>query len=129
MASGRTLQFKPFGVDDPRLPPETQTMLAVERTFRLIDEHFSHTLSNVPRNQDRQRIISVRDAARDAYWKAVEGQLGNDSTHVQRVRADLKSANLALEQSLGDPDNTVRLLQAMNQAVKLSTCLTSLAAD
>lgn len=128
MASGRTLQFKSFAVDETRLPPETQTMLAVERTFRLIDEHFTQTLSNVPRNQDRQRIISVRDAARDAYWKAVETQLRSDTTHVQRVRADLKSANRVLEESFGDPNDTVRLLQAMNQAVKLSTSLTSLAA-
>ena len=111
----------------PRPRGDTQTLLAVERTFRLIDENFQETLSNTPDDQDRHRIVSVRDAARDAYWKAVESHLGNDSVPVQRLREDLKTANQTLEASLADRANPAELLLNLTQATKLATSLTALA--
>jgi hypothetical protein len=100
----------------------------IEKTYATVDRGFGKALAACATAKQKQLLIASRDAARDAFWKAVASELADNSVFVKSIHRDLKAANAALKKSLASLEDVSAVLNAIAEAVRLAASLTALAA-
>jgi len=103
-------------------------LLEIEATYRAIDNSFDKALKACKTQKDKKMLIASRDAARDAFWTAVDSNLSDDSVFVKKIHKDLNSANKKLKTSLKNLDDVSTLINVIEEAVRLAASLAALAA-
>ncbi len=99
----------------------------VKKTYRLIDDNFDTVYAQCNADQKKQ-LIASRDAARDAFWRAVAENLTDDHGLVAQTYADLQAANKKIQDDLEGLQNVSAFLDTVAQGVKLAGALVTLAA-
>lgn len=92
----------------------------IETTYKTIDGSFDKTLKACKNSKDKKMVIASRDAARDAFWIAVDSNLVDNSVFVKKLHKDLNSANQRLEMSLKKLDDVSELINVMEETVRLA---------
>jgi len=105
-----------------------QYLTEIEATYRAIDGSFDKALAKAKNAKEKKQLIASRDAARDAYWIAVDSSLKDNSIFVKKIHTDLKASNLKLKSSLKKLDSISDLINVMEEAVRLAASIAALAA-
>lgn len=99
----------------------------IENTFDLINDNFDVVYSKCNDTQKTQ-LVSLRDAARDAYWHAAAENLSDDHDLVKQTSQELDTANTQIQSGLQNLKDVVSFLNLVAQGVKLAGALAALAA-
>lgn len=99
----------------------------IEKTFDLIDDNFDALYAQCSAAQKPQ-LMSLRDAARDAFWKAASENLADDHDLVQQTAQELQTVNGQIQQDVSSLQDISAFLNTLTQAVKLAATLATIAA-
>ena len=99
----------------------------IKRTYRLLDDNFD-TIYSACDDDQKKALITARDAARDAFWKAVAEDLTDNHDLVAHTLEELQDTNDQIDKDLKKLEDVSEILETVTQAVKLAAALAVLAA-
>ncbi|MEO7178531.1 MAG: hypothetical protein ABIW83_06790 [Allosphingosinicella sp.] len=99
----------------------------IERTWLLADRLHDAMFAAATSTDERIRITSARDSARDAYWAAAAKTLADNNAMVVSIRASLDDANGRLEAEIDNMESFAAALNMLTKAVQLAASLVTLA--
>lgn len=100
----------------------------IENTYQVIEQNFDRAFAKCADENEKNMLISGRDAAKTAFWTAVGANLKSDSPSVEKTLNDLKSANVKLKKSLKQLNDADHIIKALEEAVRLAAALAAMAA-
>lgn len=100
----------------------------IETTYRTIDKSFDKVIAECKSEEEKKMVVASRDAARNAFWQAVDTNFSVNSVLVERARNDLSSVNKKLKGEIESLKNIALLVNVMEDAVRLAVSLAALAA-
>ena len=104
-----------------------KNLTEIKRTYQLIDDNFD-AIYAAGNAAQKATLIASRDAARDAFWKAVAENLTDDHELVTQTFDELKATNDQIKKDLQGLQDIAGFLNTLAQGVKLAAALASLAA-
>jgi len=99
---------------------------ALQAPFLEIDKHYDEWFDECDDDQQRAVLKSLRDAARDAYWKGVVIAIEPGNAVVTHLYEELKQANDDIEKKLGDLQNILEVIGFLTSLIKLAASLATL---
>ena len=100
----------------------------VKKTYQLIDDNFYALYAKCTSDDQKTNLIALRDAARDAFWKAVAANLTDNHGVVTQTYSDLQAANDQIQKDIDGLKDVSDCLETLTEAVKLAGALVTLAA-
>lgn len=117
--------------DDERgsnpIPVHEQYLAAVATAYQLLDSSFDG-LHDRATPDERLRLHELLAGARDAYWRAVAGQLRANNQIVRDLYADLLRATQELKELLANLQRVSAVIDIATQTIRLAASLVTLAA-
>ena len=107
---------------------KTTYLKEVEKTYNIIEENFDATFAKLATNEEKELLVSARDAAKKAFWSAVKNRLGSGTPMIDRACADLAGTNNKLAKSLKRLDDVKTAIKLVEEAVRLAAALAAMAA-
>jgi hypothetical protein len=106
---------------------DNPNLAEIKKTYHLIDDNFDTIYAKCDASQ-KAKLIALRDAARDTFWRAIADNLSVDHDIVAHTVNELTSTNTQIEQDLTSLANVTSFLDTLTQGVKLAAALATLAA-
>jgi hypothetical protein len=102
-------------------------LASVKDAFFTIDRNFD-TLFSAADSDGKKMLMASRDAARDAFFKAVSSTLSDNNVLVQSLKVDLDDAVAQVQKELKSLKNIAETIGTVAQVAKLAASITALAA-
>jgi hypothetical protein len=102
-------------------------LVEIKRTYQLLDDNFDAVYAKCDPGQKTQ-LIALRDAARDAFWRAVAENLSDNHDVVAQTVNDLQTTNNQIQNDVQSLKSVASFLDTVTEGVKLAAALVTLAA-
>jgi hypothetical protein len=104
-----------------------QNLAEIKKTYHLIDDNFDAIYGKC--NDDQKKtLIALRDAARDAFWRAAAENLTDNHDVVAQTIDELKTTNNQIQKDVKSLKDVSSFLDTVTEGVKLAAALATLAA-
>ena len=102
----------------------------IAATFGSLDDNDNYRLAygKCTSPEQQHQLIQLRDAARDAYFKAIADGLDADTPMVRELTAQLTVTNNQITTMLKNLTDIVAFLKLTSDAIKLAASVVALAA-
>jgi len=105
---------------------EPKAFAVIKTTWFTVQDNFGKAYDAATTREQRDILLSDRDAARDAFYLAMVNLIDETDAYVKRTKADLTAANKAMKDSLRSMQDVVKALGQISEAVKLAAALASM---
>jgi hypothetical protein len=107
---------------------DDKNLKEVERTYKLIKGSFDTAYQNCETDEQKERLIVLRDAARDAYFKGIAENLSDSHDLVKETIKELGAKNDEIQKALKSLKDISAFLNIVTAGVKLAAAVVTLAA-
>jgi|ERR1017187_32318 prefoldin subunit 5 len=104
-----------------------QNLAEIKKTYQLIDDNFDTVYAKCDPDQ-KTKLVALRDAARDAFWRAAAENLSDNHNVVAQTIDELQTTNNQIQSDVQSLKNVSSFLDNVTQGVKLAAALVTLAA-
>jgi hypothetical protein len=94
----------------------------------LIDDNFDTVYAKCDTDDQKTQLVSLRDAARDAFWRAAAENLSDNHDVVTQTFKELQTTNNQIQSDVKTLQDVSSFLDTVTQGVKLAAALATLAA-
>ena len=100
----------------------------IKQTYDLLDDNFDAIYVKCVTPDQKTMLIALRDAARDAFWRAVAEHLSDNHAVIALTINELQDTNTKIQADVETLSNISDFLDTVTQGVKLAGALVTLAA-
>lgn len=99
----------------------------IKATWFMMQDEFGRLQGACTTDKQRNTVLSQRDAARDAYYLALNKIFEESDAMVKQFTGELRQANKDMKAALKQMEDVVTVIAIVSEAIKISSALASMA--